>query len=205
MKRLFFPVFALLVHCGGSGGGSEGSSSAAPSPSDTSSEAGAVPGADGGCGTTDDPDDKALDDNCDGADGIVGKDVYVSIDSGADTNAGTPQAPLRTLGAALALATSRQGHVLALEGSYPMESLSVAGTWSVYGGYPQGFRTPLNRALTTLTVPSKGLLVDQAGSALIAHITVEGASADDPKQPSAHALRSKVAKARSRRCGSARR
>ena len=58
-------------------------------------------------GATDDPDDNGIDANCDGADGIVGVDVYVSSASGLDTNVGTPTAPLGTLAAAITLAGTR--------------------------------------------------------------------------------------------------
>src|SRR4029077_14893020 len=73
---------------------------------------------DAGCGTVDLPDDQGADTNCDGVDGIVGVDVYLSAQSRSDTNGCAPSAPMRTPQAAITLASSRHGHVLAQEGRY---------------------------------------------------------------------------------------
>lgn len=162
-------------------------------PDDNGSDAGAESGG-GTCikhGGADEPDDKGLDDNCDGADGVVGVDVYVST-SGADTNAGTPSQPLRTIVAALKLATGRAGKVLVSSGSHTLDALKVTGSWSVFGGYSATFLGAPKRASTTLVGGVGGVLIDGAQSARLAHVTVRGASATDDKHPHALALVSNV-------------
>ena len=159
------------------------------SPGDNGSDAGAESGG-GTCikhGGADEPDDKGLDDNCDGADGVVGVDVYVST-AGADTNGGTPDKPLRTILVALKLATGRGGKVLVASGSHTLDALKVPGSWSVYGGYAATFVGAPKRASTILVGGVGGVLVDSAQSARLVHLTVRGLPATDPKHPSALAL-----------------
>ncbi len=148
----------------------------------------------GDSGSVDPPDPEGLDTNCDGADGIVGHDVYVSADVGADTNPGTPSAPLRTIAAGLTLAATTGGSVLVLHGTYPGTTFANAGVWAVYGGYPSGFVGQPNRQTTTLTAPDTGLLISEAGSATLAHLTVLGDMPSSLTQPSAHALRTSATK-----------
>lgn len=143
--------------------------------------------------TTDDPDDNGVDENCDGADGVIGTDVYVST-SGADTNAGTAAQPLRSLGAALTLATGRGGRVLVSSGTYTLDALKAAGTWSVFGGYPTTFVGAPRRGATTLAASGGALLIDRASSAHLAHLTVRGAAPNDDKHPAGVALASNADK-----------
>ncbi len=150
---------------------------------------------DGGCtpaDTLDDPDDEGLDANCDGADGVVGKDVYVDATRGLSTNPGTPKAPLATLEQGIKLAVSRGGRVLVAAGSYSAERLDASGEWKLVGGYDASFLGKPSRALTTVNVPSTGLVLAIATKVTLAHLTVLGANADAKTPPSAHALRTSV-------------
>jgi hypothetical protein len=179
------------AHCGGSAD-SPAPGAGGDSPGNTP-DAGPRGGDGGQCVSTgrDDPDDQGLDTNCDGADGVVGVDVYVSFSAGQDTNDGTPQTPMRTLAAAIKLASGRNGHVLVAAGEAPADKLDQAGTWSVYGGYEPSFVGAPKRTLTILDAPATGLLLDHAATARLAHLTVKGA-APDANQTTAHALRTRV-------------
>ncbi len=152
---------------------------------------------DSGCaGAVDDPDDNGVDSNCDGADGVVGRDVYVDTMSGEDTNAGTPRAPLKTLPAALTLASSRQGRVLVDTGTIALaqDTLAAAGTWSVFGGYTSTFLGAPDRTRTVFQPSANGLLVDLATSARLAHVSIlAGPPAPGATSLAAQALRSRAA------------
>lgn len=138
-------------------------------------------------GGADEPDDKGIDQNCDGADGVVGVDVYVS-GSGTDTNAGTPGQPLRTIAAALKLANGRGGKVLVSSGSFALDAIKAPGTWSLFGGYASSFTGAPKRSSTVLVGGATGVLIDGGASARLAHLTVRGAASTDPQHPSSVAI-----------------
>jgi hypothetical protein len=214
MKTAIFasPLFLILAACaagGASSGQTQPDNTAQPDAGgDDAGEGGLATGDDGGsstgtmrgdaggggCGKTDAPDDQGVDSNCDGADGIVGKDVYVDPSSGEDTNEGTPTAPLRTLTAALKLATSRGGSVLVDAGTLTDSDLSATGTWAIYGGYATTFIGAPQRALTIVTPLSSGLLVEQATSARLAHMTIQGQPPATGSDPFAYGVRTSAAK-----------
>ncbi len=189
-------VFALAaVHCGG-GDGSNTPSPNATNP-DVSQDGGTSgPHADAACvamGTTDDPDDDGNDANCDGADGVVGVDVYVNVAAGADTNAGTPTAPLRTLGAAIVLAAKTKVRVLVASGTYPVDALTLTTEAHVFGGYAPSFVGVPKRALTTLQASATGFFIDAATNKFsMAHLKVKGDAPSHPEQPSAYGIRIKT-------------
>jgi hypothetical protein len=85
-----------------------------------------------------------LDENCDGADGIVRESLYVAID-GDDSWPGSPTRPLRSLAAALARARESlasalpRSHVFVASGSYT-ETLRLEDGVQVHGGYRRDFR-----------------------------------------------------------------
>jgi len=191
-KRLILVGLLSLCACGSSNNG-------APAPQDGAGDPATDAGATGEGGTctthggADEPDDQGIDANCDGADGVVGVDVYVS-NAGTDTNAGTPAQPLRTIAAALRIATGRGGKVLVSSGAYSVDSIKVPGAWSVFGGYSSNYVGAPKRAATILGSASGGLLIDQASSARLAHLTVRGAAPMDDKHPSALGLISNVDK-----------
>jgi len=221
-KYLVAPLFALLAHCAGGG---PATSAQPPAPdggasddagidagelapdSQAATPRGDAGGCDGGNGTADPPDDMGIDANCDGADGVIGKDVYVDANVGQDTNAGSPSAPLQTLSAGLNLATSRGGNVLVAAGTLQEDDLSAPGTWAIYGGYSATFLGAPKRALTIVAPPATGLRIEQASSARLAHMTVQaqapqpgtqGAGSPDGgvagSPLSAHAVRSSATK-----------
>ena len=214
MKTAIFatPLFLILAACAAGGhtsGQTQGDDSSQPDAGgDDAGEGGLASGDDGGsspvgtrgdaggdaCGTTDTPDDQGVDSNCDGADGIVGTDVYVDPSSGEDTNEGTPMAPLRTLTAALKLATSRGGSVLVDAGTLTDSDVSATGTWAIYGGYPTTFVGAPQRALTIVTPLSSGLLVEQAASARLAHMTIQGQPPATGSDAFAYGVRTSAAK-----------
>ncbi len=206
------PLFLILAACA-AGGHTSGQTQTGPgwesdSGGDDAGEGGVATGGDGGsgpvtmhadgggdaCAASDPPDDQGVDSNCDGADGIVGKDVYVDPALGEDSNDGTPSTPLRTLAAALKLATSRGGSVLVDAGTLQDADLSAQGTWAIYGGYPSTFIGPPQRALTILNPPSTGLLVENAASARLAHLTVQSQAPGSHDPLSTYGLRTSAQK-----------
>jgi hypothetical protein len=210
MKRdiLFFGL-SCLVGCGGAG------SPDAPTQADADTGIAAEAGSDAGgsdakldassessltdgcvAAAKDDPDDMAADSNCDGADGVVGVDVYVNAATGGDTNIGTPTKPMGTIERALALAATRGGKVLLAGGPFEVATLDQPGTWTLYGGYDATFTKPPRRELTILRAPATGLLVDLATDAGLVHVTVQGAAASDAAFPSAYGVRNKALKLR---------
>jgi hypothetical protein len=204
-------VVGALANCGGAGqvensdalgdAGTDAATTVQASDPDAGFEevesgAGVVSHSDGGCvGAADPPDSQGLDTNCDGVDGVVGRDIYVNVDLGQDTNPGTPTFPMATVSAALAIAAKAHGSVLISEssGTYPVDTLAVPGTWGIYGGYPSAFVGAPNRQVTTLTAPPTGLLLQTADGATLAHLTIQGAMPRVASEPTAHALRTSVA------------
>jgi hypothetical protein len=85
-----------------------------------------------------------LDENCDGADGMVRESIYVAPD-GNDTWAGSPTRPMRTIGKAIEKAAasletkSPRPTVMIASGAYT-ESLILADGVRVLGGYRRDFR-----------------------------------------------------------------
>jgi hypothetical protein len=85
-------------------------------------------------GASDRPDDAAIDTNCDGFDGDLARSLFVAP-SGDDAAAGTRQAPLQTIGAAIQRArASALTAVLIADGLY-LETLELATGVSLFGGY----------------------------------------------------------------------
>jgi hypothetical protein len=112
-----------------------------------------------------------LDENCDGADGIVRESFYVAGD-GVDTNPGSPTRPLRTIGAALVRARdslktmSRRPHVYVASGAYT-ETLTLEDGVQVHGGYRRDFRA-LDPASFLVEVRAPRPATAPGGAALVA-------------------------------------
>lgn len=91
-----------------------------------------------GCspGVPDLPDPAGIDSNCDGIDGDLALAIFVAED-GDDANPGTPDAPLRSLRAALARAVDRsRTQVLVAAGAYTETStLQLPDGVGISGGY----------------------------------------------------------------------
>jgi hypothetical protein len=81
----------------------------------------------------DPPDPDGADENCDGIDGEVPRGWFVS-GTGDDNAAGTRDAPLRTIGAAIGRAGGDRNHVYVASGVY-LESVVLRAGVSVFGGY----------------------------------------------------------------------
>jgi hypothetical protein len=99
-------------------------------------------------GAPDRPDDLGVDSNCDGFDGDLAASLFVAP-TGDDTAAGTREAPLRTIGAAIQLAAaSGKQAVLIAAGTYS-ETLVLASGVSLFGGYDPDnwYRDPLDASL----------------------------------------------------------
>jgi hypothetical protein len=88
------------------------------------------------CRTTDPdaPDLSGRDTNCDGIDGVRARSIFVSQRTGNDGNPGTPDAPKRTIGAAITAARAERLAVLVSVGFYD-ESITLAPGVGIYGGY----------------------------------------------------------------------
>jgi hypothetical protein len=203
-RARFLPLALLLVACGSSAAGADapvtdaepiGDGAPADTAVDGMPEAAPDTGPADTCAATPDlPDDLGADTNCDGVDGVVGLDVYVDPATGSDTNIGTPTKPLRGLGPAIALASSRHGHVLVAAGTFDVEKIAETGKWAIFGGYDSKFAAAPKRDQTILAVPSTGLLLDVSPEASLSHVTIQAAAASDPAARTAHGIRSRIAK-----------
>ncbi len=105
-----------------------------------------INGRDDGCecqilSAVDFPDAGQVDANCDGIDGQIDVALFVSK-TGSDSAAGTIDAPLATIGAALQAAASTSGirDIYVSAGVYS-ESITLVEGVGLYGGYSLDFRT----------------------------------------------------------------
>jgi hypothetical protein len=139
-----------------------------------------------------------LDANCDGADGVVVRSIYVAPD-GDDAGPGSPTRPMRTIDAALARAArsltegAPRPHVFVAVGVY-VETLHVPDGVQLHGGYrrdflaldPNGFRVEV-RAPVDTTAPGGAAIEIRGGvgarETVIEWIVARGADADAPGEP----------------------
>ncbi len=143
--------------------------------------------------------ERPLDTNCDGADGVVVESFYVSPD-GDDAAPGSPTRPFRTItrgfeaaGASLSEASPRP-HVFIASGTYVETPVLTPGI-QVHGGYrrdfraldPAGYRTEIRAPVDATTVGRAALVVDDTGGSgtvtLFEGIVVIGADAQSPGEP----------------------
>lgn len=102
-------------------------------------------------GAADDPDDNFFDSNCDGVDGNAANAVWVSINEGLDTNAGTLESPVQTITKGIELASLKsegQRDVYVATGDYS-EDVDLANNVNLYGGYSLLASAAPTRDLTT--------------------------------------------------------
>jgi hypothetical protein len=107
-------------------------------------------------GDVDDPDDDFKDTNCDGIDGDKTRAVFVAPTGSDDmATAGTMDAPLKTIGAAIARAAASKKDVYLCNATYA-EQLTIADGVRVFGGYDckAGWKRTLDRATIA---PAAGL------------------------------------------------
>ncbi len=151
MLLLLTAAATAVAACGSSSGGSVGGVGGAGG-EQTSADAGAshgelASGAGGGgaseadVGTkgcqpsskVDEPDERFLDENCDGIDGDVERGIFVSPD-GFDRDDGSIDRPVQSLARAVALAKIGRLAVYVCNGTY-RENVVVDAPLSIYGGY----------------------------------------------------------------------
>lgn len=134
---------------------------------------------DAGCTSHDEPDPLGIDENCDGIDGDAERSVFVSP-SGDDRGDGTPEAPVETIGRAIALAVaSDRVAVLIADGTYT-ESITIANGVSMYGGYDASWtRTELRPLVRSIAPVLVARDVDVATSIADMRFEAEDASAGE--------------------------
>ncbi len=86
----------------------------------------------------DDPDPQGIDSDCDGIDGQIVRGLFVSR-TGADSNPGTIDLPLRNIQTAINRGGSGRDHVYVSAGVYE-ESIALRPGISIFGGYSSNFR-----------------------------------------------------------------
>ncbi|MCB9531743.1 MAG: hypothetical protein H6700_08255 [Myxococcales bacterium] len=121
------------------------------------------------------PDAAFLDTNCDGIDGDAGRAVFVST-AGSDDAAGTREAPLLTIAAAIEVARREPAidHVYVAGGVYEGTVLLENGV-SIFGGYfPDAGWSRGGGAVTELSVPETedAVLIGISGVDIVAPTTV---------------------------------
>jgi hypothetical protein len=133
-------------------------------------EAGCVP-----TGAADLPDDAFVDANCDGIDGDRAQAIFVAV-TGSDANAGTMQAPMRTVAAGLAAAQAgTKPAVYVSEGTYDGALTLLSGV-SIYGGYSLDHGWARSAAYTTKISSSavvNGRIVAVEGQNVTASTTLD--------------------------------
>jgi hypothetical protein len=93
-----------------------------------------------------------LDTNCDGLDGRVESAIFVLSGPGSDSNPGTRDEPLATMGAALQLAESRDERVtqILVSGNHVVQRQAVlSGVYGIFGGYDARFEAQTGRSNLT--------------------------------------------------------
>jgi hypothetical protein len=196
----------LAVACDGGGtsserdGGDMGASAAStsgtsgapsapdPSPSGSSGRAGA-PGVPAACEPSranDEPDDEGVDADCDGIDGHARAAVFASP-QGDDEADGTREAPVRTVGRAVALAReTKKGSVYLCTGTYDENVLLEGDAPGLYGGYEcaDGWARRGNRS-TLAPRRGVGLRVQAVAKPLrLDHLEVRAPGGEEPGESS---------------------
>ncbi|MGC8927496.1 MAG: choice-of-anchor D domain-containing protein [Myxococcota bacterium] len=118
---------------------------------------------------TDEPDDGFIDANCDGIDGEITKGLFVDVQGGSDSNDGSINNPLKTIGAAIAKAGSipQVKYILVSEGNY-YENFSLNKAVGIYGGYSRSNNWSRSDSYKVNIYPSQeGILVSNVSSTLL--------------------------------------
>ncbi len=138
------------------------------------------------------PDDAFADTDCDGVDGQADAGLFIDpMDGDDDAGVGTRQAPLRTVGRALAMLRELDGgprHLFLAGGAYDEAGLVLDVPVSLYGGYAGrsgGWRRAADRVALfdagTLGLTVRGL---QDAGVLMEYVQVSAATATGPGEPS---------------------
>jgi hypothetical protein len=122
---------------------------------DGAANADGVSGGDGSANTctvqpgVDDPDDAFADTDCDGVDGAIARGLFVAT-TGPNTGDGSPERPFTSLALALTEAQRQGKDVYACAGVHRGDTLTIAATVRVFGGYTcDGSKRPARSAATT--------------------------------------------------------
>jgi hypothetical protein len=125
------------------------------------------------------PDDKGVDANCDGTDGDKALAVFVDVVTGDDgAQAGTPEKPVKTLAAAVALAQSLgKSQIYVSKGTYP-EAVQLASGMSYYGGFDaaKGWTRDINN-LTQIGSGNPGVTCSGQTGILLDGFSLKGGNA----------------------------
>ncbi len=115
-------------------------------------------------GATDAPDDGAVDANCDGADGVIGQTIYVTV-GGGGAHDGTSPANAATLDEGFAIAhTSTRTQMLVASGFYSQNAtLSMVDGMTIFGGYANDFRSR-SGATNVVSLAAPALVVASVSS-----------------------------------------
>lgn len=125
--------------------------------------------------TPDLPDDTGADENCDGVDGVVTRDLYVAP---GGTGAGSPADPA-SLTAALA-AFAGDAHILVAAGDHAIDApLTAPDGVRIHGGYALDFRARPGGS-RVISSASRALVVSGVASATIDQLDWETAAATVP-------------------------
>ncbi|WP_225888519.1 DUF1565 domain-containing protein [Myxococcus xanthus] len=138
------------------------------------------------------PDDAFADTDCDGVDGQADAGLFIDpMDGDDDAGVGTRQAPLRTVGRALAMLRELDGgprHLFLAGGAYDEADLVLDVPVSLHGGYAGrsgGWRRAANRVAMfdagTLGLTVQGL---QDAGVLMEYVQISAATAAGPGEPS---------------------
>ena len=122
------------------------------------------------------PDDAFVDANGDGIDGLRCGPIFVSASTGADSNPGTINAPMRTIGGALLAARlySPMRPVYVANGTYG-EQLVIPGGASIYGGYSvPGWARSNVQATVNSPRPLGAIVIGAAQPVLVDRLFVSG-------------------------------
>lgn len=128
-------------------------------------------------GAPDDPELSFKDTNCDGIDGDAARSVFVS-QAGVDTNPGTKEKPVATIGKGIDLASPTAKDVLVAKGTYT--NVVVDTSVEIYGGY-----APLGWARSATSKPAiedetTAILVRDGARVLLQLMSLKATAATAP-------------------------
>ena len=138
-------------------------------------------------------DADSIDSNCDGLDGDISRAIFVDAAAGDDSAAGTPVAPVQTIGAGLAAASAGgNSHVYVAGGVYE-EQVTLVDSISIWGGFSAGetwSRQGTNVTEIAYSIPSSPMIAisgeDISGTTVVGDLLIRTSSA--PEEASNYAI-----------------
>ena len=173
----------LVVGCAGAGDGNDGSSASLSDGEETSGPA--------GCGNGELDEDEECDDadangtgpgwcraDCSGVEMVGDEALYVST-NGDDANAGTREAPLRSIEAALGKGDGID--VFVAQGTYAStETLALVPAVSIFGGYDESngwSRAATNETIIDVDAPTAVRAADLGATTVLSLLTIRSGDA----------------------------